>query len=211
MSDTTLPTLNVPLLRDLVTWAAADEEHLADLAAKYPGWGTWRQTVWAEQVRNGVCKSAYCIAGQAVVQVGMGLILEGEDGVYSASECAPKRFDGLDDKGQPVYVLDHTQEQPIPEVAKEAIGLTWQERVALFDGDNGIGDIVHLALTFAAERGVDLGLDPKVAALDTGTHRNWPDRDLREFLNYPPEVTPTCESCGQELPRNEVSAAANGV
>lgn len=198
MSNNTLPTMNVPLLRDLVCWAAADEAHLQDLAKEFDGWGQWDQNVWSREVRNGVCRTAYCIAGQAVAQVGMGFVYdydhEDDNGheVYAAAFCAPKTFVGLDDKGQPQYELDRSREEYVSSTAKRAIGLSDNEGSALFGGDNTITEVVGLALMFAERRGVDLGLPPEVAELAEGF-----DRTPYLTWMYPQQ---NCETCGQVVP-----------
>lgn len=175
-----LPTLNVELLADVVTWAVADEKAINDLKAKYPDWGDWNQSTWATEVRNGVCQTSYCIAGQAVVQVGYGLVLprvddleslercgydfEGYDEDYikrclsqvNANTCAPKVFAGLDDKGRPKYRLDYDHEVAIPNAARNALGLTDFEGSALFEGDNSIESVVTIAFMIARARGEEV-------------------------------------------------------
>lgn len=172
-----LPTLNVQLLADVVTWAVADEKALTDLQAKYPDWGVWNQGTWATQVRNGICQTSYCIAGQAATQVGYGLCVPlyddpatwehtgydftGYDDEYikrelsevNANHCAPKVFAGLDDHGRPKYRLDYTEERAIPDVAREALGLEPNESSALFEGGNNIATVVTIAFMVAKARG----------------------------------------------------------
>jgi hypothetical protein len=172
-----LPTLNVQLLADVVTWAVADEAHMDELREKYPDWGVWNQGTWATQVRNGVCQTSYCIAGQACVQVGYGLVIPMIDDPESlersgfdfagydeedikralhevnANSCAPKVFAGLDDKGRPKYRLDYDQERSIPDAAREALGIDPAEGSALFEGNNSITDVVTMATMIAKARG----------------------------------------------------------
>lgn len=175
-----LPTLNVQLLADVVTWAVADEKAMDELREKYPEWGAWNQGTWATQVRNGVCQTSYCIAGQACVQVGYGLVLpqiddpdslehsgfdfEGYDEEdikralheVNANTCAPKVFAGLDDKGRPRYRLDYDQERAIPDAAREALGITSFEGSALFEGNNSITEVVTIATLIAKARGAEV-------------------------------------------------------
>lgn len=160
--------LNITLLRDLVTWAYQDEE--AVQSPDFAAWGHWDQNLWAQEIRNGVCQTAYCIAGQAVVQAGFGLLLdeqyEVEDGQpreFRASTCAPKRFAGLDDQGREVYINDTTHERGIPAVAREVLGFTHSEGEVMFAGDNTIEQLVAMARIFAAKRGQDLRLPDEIA------------------------------------------------
>lgn len=172
-----LPTLNVQLLADVVTWAVADETAMDELREKYPDWGVWNQGTWATQVRNGICQTSYCIAGQACVQVGYGLVLptiddpesieragydfEGYDDDYikralrevNANTCAPKVFAGLDDKGRPKYRLDYDQERSIPDAARDALGIAPEEGSALFEGNNNLTTVVTMATLIAKARG----------------------------------------------------------
>lgn len=221
-----LPVLNTELLSRLITWAVEDAAaHEGDevaaqvLAEQFPEWGHWNQNVWGEERRNGVCDTAYCIAGQAVAQVGMGLVLEA-NGVddegrthYVASQCRPRRFVGLDEHGKPRYELSDGETQYIPNVAQEALGLTDDERVALFAGENTIEQVVSLAHLFARVRGVVLDVVPNVAEKATLSDAEldmsyyWGDK-YREFMDLP--VAPhrcTC-GCGMVVdPDNQAVAA----
>lgn len=173
MSTIDLPALNVPLLKSLVTWAAADQAHLDDLAARFKeeGWGHWDQERWAKEVRNGHCQTAYCIAGQAAAQVGYAPVFDAvalpylsevENGdVYITGTCAPRRFAGLGPTGMPVYEPNtDAGTRQISDVGREAIGLSYDEANALFEGSNSLQDILAMALMFARVRNVDLDLDP---------------------------------------------------
>lgn len=211
MSSTNLPTLNVELLRDLVTWAYGDHVAAGESAEEYPGWGHWDQNVWATEARNGVCQTSYCIAGQAAMQVGMGLCLDHDwddtDGTehYTAVDCAPKTFVGLDDKGRPRYVLDREHSRRIPDVAREALGLTDDEANTLFDGTNTLDIVVGLALAYARARNVDLGLPDHIAAeaMDPEAlerHHGWRLGD-----NYP-GFPHTCTVCGSRQHFHATSA-----
>src|SRR5262245_53415487 len=82
-----LPALNAELLFSVLAWARQDQEYID----RWEHWGRWDQGAWgridqyalsdvgldfgdeadvAYAVRNGVCGTAMCIAGQAVVQSG---------------------------------------------------------------------------------------------------------------------------------------------
>lgn len=157
-----LPALNVPLLRDLLTWAKQDKDALD----RFLGWGEWEQEVWGRQITNGVCKSSYCMAGQAAVQAGYGLVYDQNDEVWDqeaqewrdcvvAWNAAPKRLVGTDDKGNPKYELLTELAEPVRRVGQMVLGLTDYEQDLFFEADNCWRDLVNYANEFAANRGLE--------------------------------------------------------
>jgi hypothetical protein len=158
-----LPTLNVKLLRDLLTWAKQDKEAMD----RFLGWGDWDQTVWGKSVTNGVCKTSFCMAGQAVVQVGYGLKYynngeqeyQPETGTYLdalvAYDCAPKVPVGIDERGNVKYELAEDRAEPIATVARRVLGFAEDEGYEFFDSDNSYLDLVNMANSYAARRGLD--------------------------------------------------------
>lgn len=160
----TLPALNVKLMKDLLTWARQDQSKIENIA-KFKGWGTWEQESWAKEVRNGVCRSSYCMAGQAVVQAGYGLKYENTDEdwdgnqIWSASECAPQRVIGTNNKGEPMYELVNEATEYIETAAARVLGLTRYEADLFFHADNSISDLERLAAEFARKRALDANFD----------------------------------------------------
>lgn len=158
-----LPTLNVKLLRDLLTWAKQDKEAMD----RFFGWGEWDQTVWGKSVTNGVCKSSFCMAGQAVVQAGYGLqyykngdqdyIPETGEWIDAlvAYDCAPKVPVGTDERGNVKYELLTDRLEPISTVARRVLGFTEDEGYEFFDSDNSYLDLVTMANSYASRRGLD--------------------------------------------------------
>lgn len=168
-----LPELNTSLMRDLLIWAAQDEEFFAR-ADKYLSWGQWDQGIWGKELRNGVCQSSYCMAGQAVIQTGWTLDYQKDpyansyDNLvcFTAESCGPlvHKIDEVtgdrvrDSKGKPVMVLDRSRVQSIASRAQLVLGLNEMEASWFFDGDNEICDLASMAILFADMRGVDLNL-----------------------------------------------------
>lgn len=168
-----LPTLNIDLLADLVNWAAADEDNTPE----HPEWGKWAQNLWGLEVRNGVCKTAYCIAGQASVQSGFQFAWDrapimrtgyGDD-IQSHYETPLDLDPGSTYEARSEYLVYPVKEVTVDgkvrkvadtarrgrsanDVAVEALGITDYEAEELFDGDNSIEKIVCLAYALAARR-----------------------------------------------------------
>lgn len=175
-----LPTLNVQMISDLLTWAWADDQRLEEFMAKYPGWGSWNQGVWAQELRNGVCKTAYCMAGQTVAQSNFKLDLYLEDDVeefdpeknayvhvrseWAAEECFPVVKNGFDEKGNQKYKRSG-ENVLISSKAQEILGLDEFEANMFFDGANDLTRLVYLALAFAKARDVTLDISDEIRAL----------------------------------------------
>lgn len=166
-----LPELNVGLLFDLVKWAEGDEA----LAQRYRNWGTWKQGLWAEidwnelavhgidpedggeveiARRNGVCGSAYCMAGQAVAQSDYRIIME--DG--GASNCIKEEWTGeVNEKGWQVWQdVPGARREAISDVAATVLGLTYVEQSQFFNGDNELPRLRELANLFTDARRMPL-------------------------------------------------------
>lgn len=190
--------LNLPALQTLVSWAEGDEA----LAAKF---GTWDQGHWAkallgegwgnevnestvfEETRNGVCQSAYCMAGQTVVQAGYRLIYqtygEHEDGkdVYSTTDCVKQEYLGRGPDGRPRF-RDTGQVQSISSAAREVLGLDWREADYLFDGDNGIPDLKALINAMCVRRGLPVEYDEY--EINPGEFQDDTDEYLHSLREY---------------------------
>lgn len=178
--------LNLPAIRLLIEWAEGDEA----LAAYF---GTWDQQVWneikvsmsalqeagldgedepvteefvAEATRNGVCNTAYCMAGQAVVQAGYRLAYTSDDegstspalGAYevlSADYCERRVLLGYDANGRPRW--EETGERVyIANAGARILGLDSDEQGSFFDGDNGIEDLKFFVNKMCERRGLPL-------------------------------------------------------
>lgn len=180
-------TFNKELLRNLVTWAAQDHEDLTVLSHMFPDWGHWQQTVWAVEVRNGTCQTAYCIAGQACMQAGWKFDFSGtqeSDGETLASDFQSLTFDPRQDyvwaNGDYVYpvkevVGEDGKVTQVPDteqrgrwardVATEVLGIHVWEASMLFDGDNSIEQVVAMGEIIAQQHGTTLDLIDKVQRL----------------------------------------------
>lgn len=172
MTVQALPTLNTLLLVDLIRWAERDEE------IDHKLWGTWDQGSWgwavtkedAKELRNGSCKTAYCMAGQAAHQAGYRLEFNDADTVHrnmwmhdgthidarvaTASTCVPQYDTGRKNShGHAIWadVPDGEQRQ-ISHVGQEALGLTGMEASHFFEGDNTLDKLKMMANWFCANR-----------------------------------------------------------
>jgi hypothetical protein len=175
----TYPALDLTMLHALVAWAEQDE-NFADL---YAGWGAWTQSAYGIEIERAandrgwlskvtwagnVCGSAYCIAGQTVVQHGYRMQYEsdavsglggGPDPITSlygrsAERCVPQRSTGIKDcHGEDVMVdVQGGESRMIHEVARELLGLTGLEASCLFDGDNTVDMLKGLINGFCESR-----------------------------------------------------------
>lgn len=194
----TLPELNTEMLERIVTWAAVEARSLELGGVDFgPDWGTWNQEAWAQETRNGVCQTAFCIAGQAAHQAGyvMNLTHVGttHDPVtdtilrtYRAQTCSPGIPTGAFDPVTGEEVLepnpDSDTHRDIEFLACELLGMTRSEGRLLFKGNNSIGDIVKIATAIARHRGVTLDLPRPVKNLARGSHRTYDD--LKYRLTY---------------------------
>lgn len=168
--------LNTKLLTDLVNWAAFSE---FGNTQPIPGFlGRWDQNHWAYQRRNGVCDTAYCMAGQAVVQSGKQIVYD-DDNWYedqvggtltrwqSATWCSPPVDTGKKTpKGVPIYTHNPDTETwvVISEAARLELGLTEDEADYLFNGDNELDRIIDLTAQITVDHGAERMkfLDPEV-------------------------------------------------
>jgi hypothetical protein len=176
MTITTLPALDTVLLFDLIRWAEQDE------AIDHAWWGTWDQSSWGwvmtdEEVkarRNGSCKTAYCMAGQAAHQAGYRLVFDYSDTitreidmhdgthfdghVATASTCVPQRDTGRkNSKGYPIFEdVPGGEVEQVSIVGRQALGLTHAESDYFFEGDNGIDALKMMANRFCQDRGQPL-------------------------------------------------------
>lgn len=177
--------LNVEAITTLIDWAESDEERRAQ---RYSSWGNWRQGLWglastasenvrnllrndseaaAEEIadmgRNGVCGTAYCMAGQAVVQAGYALDYQDNVDTWdgnmlgiSAENCVwQEPTDQINRWGRPV-MQDVGDPREISDVAQEILGFTEEEASAFFSGSNSIRVLKEYANSFCESRDLDL-------------------------------------------------------
>jgi hypothetical protein len=143
------PIPDIPRLRKTVEWAEAE--------AAQPDGGRWRQSNWysflgaephfkmdaevaltGEGVASeeGFCKTAFCIAGKAVVDSDQFVLRAGGGG-----SCLM------------AYDLDTGEHMPWGVAGATVLGLTSVEAEALFDERNTIDDVRHVAEEIAARVG----------------------------------------------------------
>lgn len=156
-----LPMVDAVLLYDLICWAEADAHDL--VYPKYRGWGTYDQGSWSvtdqpdltdeerQELRNGACRTSYCIAGQAVNQADFRIVYRGRS---TAELCIQQEETGRTTRlGRPILRdVPGARERHIDLVAREVIGLTEEEGDALFSGGNDIDNLKRYANTFMLAR-----------------------------------------------------------
>jgi len=128
MTEIEVPQPNIPLLRKAVEWAEAE-------AAKTDGTGLWNQTEWAATYED-ECGTSFCIAGYAVM-----------NGVPEATLAPP------DPEWQSRGLLIAGLRADWAEAGQRVLGLTYEERYALFGDTNEIADVRRIAEEIAARAG----------------------------------------------------------
>lgn len=158
-----LPDLNVDLLRNLLLWAAKEHDKLDKKFAKQ-GILTaeWEQGSWAEQEKNGVCKTAYCMAGAATVATGHVLVWDRwfNDETGYAYTSTPTKGAHVERSAEYAYKRGqtHHEKRPVWDIAREEIGLTEWEADVFFDGGNTLYRLYLLARDFCEARYLEFGL-----------------------------------------------------
>lgn len=126
-----LPALNTELLSQIVKWAELSNVATANpwwpqrVEEIIPGWGLWNQDTWfmgssATNVKEGFCKTACCIAGQAALQTGW----------------VPE-----DEGGATTFMHRDGVRKSVWDIGEEALGLTPHESEILFNGGNDLVDV----------------------------------------------------------------------
>lgn len=184
---TTATELDVSLLYDLLRWAALEDAYTAD--PRFATWGQWDQGTWArldmsglstderaELIaainqerhvslgRNGVCRTAYCMAGQTVAQANYRLVYNvdpqnpGVQRQLIADLCIAEEATGeKDEKGRTIYRdVPGAQQREVREVGAEVLGLDDYEAALFFDGDNDLDKLQRMANLFCHARGLPL-------------------------------------------------------
>lgn len=173
--------LNIPTLSTLVQWAAEEEMRDTDPAKavesgisreRDPRLGRHYQGAWGKATRNGVCKTAFCIAGGAAQLSNEWVIVMHEvsngnwdtDYVINRKKI-PQRLESSI-QWDLLWVEEEEYDRlmvggllvHIDGKAEKLLGLTSEQADALFDGENDAAAVVSLTTQFAAEEGVTLNL-----------------------------------------------------
>lgn len=182
--------LNLPAIRLLIAWAEEDIATLgdyrlwgtwdqghwghADLPLDPPTLAVVRLDAYDEvqeraeafdvmdkAVLNGACQTAYCMAGQAVVQAGHKMLYDSvtaDTGTtrrlsVTADTCVRVEPTGrFDDKGYPM-VREVGAPRSISETAAEILGLDSDQEDLFFSGSNDVDQLKAYANHFAREDG----------------------------------------------------------
>lgn len=144
--------LNIKLLRNVVIWAMGEEELISKKYEKLKKF-SWYQGDWARKERNGVCETAYCIAGAAAVMSGYKINWAGwEEDDYSMLHSQEKVLHA----NTAVYCRRGVATFAIDDAAIMELGITNSEANRLFDGDNSIETVIRIADDIAASHGYTL-------------------------------------------------------
>lgn len=191
------PTLNVQMLKDLIAWAEDDvrDEALKHRIDRL-GLGEWDQGSWGyakvrrllqrkhpdlgnaeisltqdeveESVSTGLCGSAHCQAGGAVLLSGEWRPIWGSEygidedtfrNIYTNEGTQPvviqyeAELGEWDDDGKWVPHPDH-HVRSIDKIARDVLGLTDEEAASYFHADNSISTLKAYANRFAEKRGL---------------------------------------------------------
>lgn len=176
---------DMPAIMDLIAWAERTQSRID--AWKAPS-GTWDQGSWAQvsldagsdevraieqaapgaarsdemskAMRNGVCETAFCMAGETVWQNEYRIVLDTDSvdaqwGMQrSASQCIKERPTGRkDERGFEIWeIVPGAEEESIYDVGARLLGLDEDEEAGpFFDGDNSVEDLREKA-NWIAER-----------------------------------------------------------
>lgn len=146
------------------TWGTVRVPAPSDLPTRVD---EWDDTVLADPdaardevdqaVLNGACKSAYCMAGQAVTQAGYRLIfdeidLEDHTLEGTAETCVRVVPTGERDNRGHMRYRDVGDVEPISERAADILGLDYEEQDLFFSGSNTVVDLKRYANGFCEDR-----------------------------------------------------------
>lgn len=175
--------INNPLLSRLVLWAAEDQVRGThpELAVRLgiakegdPRLGSWDQGTWGQAERNGVCKTAFCLAGGAVAldETHM-IVMEDVGDEWSGAYAIPvdRVPEGVEVKWNYVWLPEDEgvyeffrglgkwdDVTSVSTRAAKLLGLNEGDADRLFDGNNTIWHVVTLAVDFAEEDGETLDI-----------------------------------------------------
>lgn len=168
-------SLNIKLLRSLVLWAMGEDERVSKKYAKLSEF-VWHQEDWARQERNGVCQTAFCMAGAAVSVSGYKIAWPDHSGWWTdVSELRPDHIKEVEMRTASLCKKKGSEElYNIDTVAEKLLGIDVDEANELFSGDNDIADVIRAASYIATRHGETLFKEKHIV--------NLPDKQ-RELLN----------------------------
>jgi len=126
-----LPTPDIPKLRKLYEWAC-EQDALRKKSFRAGDYDLteWAQGQWAQKIVGveGVCGTAYCIAGKAAAEAGATWTEQQLSGEHGGSTCT----------------LPNGRVMTVRIFAQQDLGLSHSEASRLFHGTNDIGTIHHV-------------------------------------------------------------------
>lgn len=185
--------VNVEMLKKLYDWAVASQENLEKFFEKNPKFKEHNQGDWGKVIKNGVCQTAFCLAGQTAVLAGYTFLLGHDelDNTYAgypaeatSGTMIPKadvhsyglKFVGGSGRTfarPPSYAVNvpYDQGRHASDIAQEELGLDEVEASRLFAGHNDVDRIRHIINDIFADHGVEdriPGGDPDPTTCECG-------------------------------------------
>ena len=172
-------SIKVKRLVLLYTWAVASHRDLDAFFEKHPEFAEHKQGVWGEAIKNGVCKTAYCLAGQTAIHEGWTFLVarnewedygDGKKGQPGTTMIPTDQVKALglsfvrgSRKGfaqVPANKWDEVSEHTKypATVARDSLGLDDYQAEMLFSGGNDVWDIKSHIEQFFADAGLNLRL-----------------------------------------------------
>jgi hypothetical protein len=166
-------------LRELYDWTVASDKGLKDFFRKHPQYKDHNQGNWGEVLKNGHCKTAFCLAGQKAIVEGYTFVLDADDltdtymGERFAASSQMVRTADVHSLGmrfvkgagktfaRPVNAqaqadLYRTVQTEHPAtIAQDSLGITNGEADRLFNGSNEVNDIREIINLIFERRGLE--------------------------------------------------------
>jgi len=148
----TLPKLNIAMIEEILVWTKATNRiSVTKFITKSADLGMfkglkWNQNTWGHSLRDEQthepCGTACCIAGAAAILAGIA-----DKPVKGYMQINPQTITGYN--GETVKV----SEQSWYDAGAAILGLTRDESIQLFNGDNNLTQVKRLVRSFAKARG----------------------------------------------------------
>jgi hypothetical protein len=164
--------VNVELLKEMYAWAVASQRGLDKFFEDHPKYAKHNQGDWGQVQKNGVCQTAFCLAGQAAVNAGYTFVIDDTDwepynGHRSASSAMMVPKADVHKLGltfvrgtQRTFArlpadADYPDTRHPSDIAAEVLGIESWEADRLFNGSNGVTDIAYHINDIFEDHGIE--------------------------------------------------------